>query len=876
MYISMYGCDRYGYVGNPDREAMCTTPDSSFVGAPVFFMVYILVATFVMLNLFVGVVVIAMEQSSKEVAEYQEELRKVAEVIQRFGWTVKQMKQARIVYYMINTDGQGGIEVGELSEAMALAGIDVSMAELEATVFEIGGEDMSIGLAEWIEFVNGQSSKTAAEVQAKLHETLADLQESSKPASPGPLKSPKPEPHRVAVSVTGEKQRTEAAIEAAEDAMHRAAGILDCAGIDHGDDAMHHQEAAEVLVEAGEVALHALLQLESPVAKPEKERALALARAIMAEFGSPATELLPIPDGIELGAIQPQELPPQVKASAEQGGDVAIMRARRPGRVAETSTSAEHPQAKAKTRGRRKVKEAEEAQDREAQEVEAQEVGEVMKEEAPVVEEARAMEAEANNDASAMAEALALKIDTAEKQRHAARLNASTLDGPSDFFKQCFLGKGMSQAVFPLHDDLPCNALLLVTVEGVQFISAPDSVLNPEPTLLLAVTWRQVAFWTVREQPPADGLPSRQLLLLGIQEPDSSVLAGVKYIRRVQSVVKMEVDGVGPLRSSLQQYRPFATQPPELEMSQKDRALEDARARGQFDRAMLANAPSCLLFPLPSQLSAMPEEAAMRVCTLGVQVTTIHQFPNRSQVPRVVRSWRWEDVVFWRFLPGAEDDALDIFLLGIRDTSQVDSTPGVSGPEIALFRAEIEETEETQAMLEVYCPSFGDHETSIAAGATHANLRIAGFCHERTAFEVFAVSSFPASQEFGCINEETQMRMLVDAQYGVALYDHEGNWGFRLLQDSSRPQQARRRWQWRNIGRWGFRHGIDGNLDLFHVEILADGEEAFVALFEAEDGAAVEACFNAAAGPAAQEQAGAVAPPASAHITLAGTSAVMI
>ena len=64
MYINMYGCMNYGYDGNP----LCTPETSQGFGwgAAIFFSSFVLVATMVILNLFIGVIMNGMDEAREE------------------------------------------------------------------------------------------------------------------------------------------------------------------------------------------------------------------------------------------------------------------------------------------------------------------------------------------------------------------------------------------------------------------------------------------------------------------------------------------------------------------------------------------------------------------------------------------------------------------------------------------------------------------------------------------------------------------------------------------------------------------------------------------------------------------------------------------
>lgn len=63
MYISMYGCDQYGYGDTPQ---LCRAPRAHFFLAPLFFVSFVLLGTMIMLNLFIGVIINNMTDLQKQ------------------------------------------------------------------------------------------------------------------------------------------------------------------------------------------------------------------------------------------------------------------------------------------------------------------------------------------------------------------------------------------------------------------------------------------------------------------------------------------------------------------------------------------------------------------------------------------------------------------------------------------------------------------------------------------------------------------------------------------------------------------------------------------------------------------------------------------
>jgi voltage-gated sodium channel len=63
MYIQMYGCENYGYSG---IEHLCTNSQAYPVFGAAFFVIFVLVGTMIVLNLFVGVIMSGMDEAQRE------------------------------------------------------------------------------------------------------------------------------------------------------------------------------------------------------------------------------------------------------------------------------------------------------------------------------------------------------------------------------------------------------------------------------------------------------------------------------------------------------------------------------------------------------------------------------------------------------------------------------------------------------------------------------------------------------------------------------------------------------------------------------------------------------------------------------------------
>lgn len=65
MYTNIFGCDMYGYDG---LESFCTAPSAFPVGAPLYFISFMITGSMIILNFFIGVILAAMDEVNEEAA----------------------------------------------------------------------------------------------------------------------------------------------------------------------------------------------------------------------------------------------------------------------------------------------------------------------------------------------------------------------------------------------------------------------------------------------------------------------------------------------------------------------------------------------------------------------------------------------------------------------------------------------------------------------------------------------------------------------------------------------------------------------------------------------------------------------------------------
>lgn len=76
MYTAMYGCDNYGYGDMPD---LCKEPNAYGTLGALYWVVFIFLASLMILNLFIGVITTSMEEAKDLLTKEMEEAKKSAE-----------------------------------------------------------------------------------------------------------------------------------------------------------------------------------------------------------------------------------------------------------------------------------------------------------------------------------------------------------------------------------------------------------------------------------------------------------------------------------------------------------------------------------------------------------------------------------------------------------------------------------------------------------------------------------------------------------------------------------------------------------------------------------------------------------------------------
>ena len=176
LYLNIYGCDVYPPNFNePPRMITCLNPYPQPALATVFFALFVVVGSLVMITLFVGVVTTSMEEATRmQTVELEIETR-ILDLCHERSVTTPQLDIYRRVFSMLDLDGGGTIEGEELRSGLQAVNIECTDEQLEVWIKEVDeNSDGVIDLIEFIIFMTNMKSKALREQEEKLMRKGAD------------------------------------------------------------------------------------------------------------------------------------------------------------------------------------------------------------------------------------------------------------------------------------------------------------------------------------------------------------------------------------------------------------------------------------------------------------------------------------------------------------------------------------------------------------------------------------------------------------------------------------------------------------------------------------------------------------------------------
>lgn len=169
LYINLYGCDVYPpYFIDRDLMFRCPKANASPVATIIYFVIFVLIGSLVMITLFVGVVTTSMEQATEmQMMEYEIE-NKIRTLCHERSVTHSQLEIYRRVFAMLDLDGGGTIEGEELKLGLQAVNIECTDDQLQGWMEEVDeNSDGVIDLIEFIVFMTNMKKKAMEEQEAK-------------------------------------------------------------------------------------------------------------------------------------------------------------------------------------------------------------------------------------------------------------------------------------------------------------------------------------------------------------------------------------------------------------------------------------------------------------------------------------------------------------------------------------------------------------------------------------------------------------------------------------------------------------------------------------------------------------------------------------
>lgn len=162
MYKNIYGCDVYPPPDSqsPSEQSYCVTPAPMHGWSVLFFIVFIVIGSLVMITLFVGVVTTSMEEATRlQIVEFELE-KSIKEVCNEKAISQEQLDIYRRVFSMLDLDGGGTIEPSELRIGLKCININPTEKQMKKWVLEVDVNfDGVIDIVEFIIFMTNMKKK---------------------------------------------------------------------------------------------------------------------------------------------------------------------------------------------------------------------------------------------------------------------------------------------------------------------------------------------------------------------------------------------------------------------------------------------------------------------------------------------------------------------------------------------------------------------------------------------------------------------------------------------------------------------------------------------------------------------------------------------
>jgi len=145
MYINMYGCEKYGYRLMPER---CVASEPWGYAALLYFFVFTVLGSLVLLNLFIGIVCLSMEEALRNLQKEQFTAKQIVSLKKRHNLSTKEFKLIENCFEVLDNDLSGAMSPDELREGLLAAKIGITEEQLRTVLKISDGFDGQITLDE--------------------------------------------------------------------------------------------------------------------------------------------------------------------------------------------------------------------------------------------------------------------------------------------------------------------------------------------------------------------------------------------------------------------------------------------------------------------------------------------------------------------------------------------------------------------------------------------------------------------------------------------------------------------------------------------------------------------------------------------------------
>ena len=128
LYTNMYGCDLYGYWYFP---WFCTHPNPRLGESIVFFTVYIITGSMILLSLFIGVVTNSLEEAMNRFKEEQDTIKRARKIGVKYKISCYAMRLYHKLFLYMDLEKDGCVDKEELFHAVSASNCPMTVGELD-------------------------------------------------------------------------------------------------------------------------------------------------------------------------------------------------------------------------------------------------------------------------------------------------------------------------------------------------------------------------------------------------------------------------------------------------------------------------------------------------------------------------------------------------------------------------------------------------------------------------------------------------------------------------------------------------------------------------------------------------------------------------